>query len=170
MAKAYKDMASLAKSYEPDVDRMNRQILVGVASDLERQAHMLLDDINSLWQGYERSYTPTVYERTYATREGFSLSDLRMNMNPDKTVTVEIDLVLDEGKMWHDSIFGEGYAQGHSFMSISEGWHAPRLEARRGRIERFTYFEGVGIIDAIVRSYNTADYEFEFFFEGEKYA
>ena len=46
MTKAYDDIASLAKSYEPDVEKMNNQILAGVASDLERQARILLADIN----------------------------------------------------------------------------------------------------------------------------
>ena len=170
MAKAYKDMASLAKAYEPDVEKMNNQILVKEASELERQAHRLLADINMLWQRYEDSYQPAVYDRTGQTALGFSLSSVDIKKKTSGHVEIGIDLILEEDKMWHDSIFGDSYAQGHSFMSISEGWHAPALETYRGRIDRFTHFDGVGIIDALVRQYNTADYEFKFYFEGEEYA
>ena len=172
MAKAYDDMASLAKSYEPDVEKMNNQILAGVASDLERQARMLLGDINALWMGYENSYAPTVYRRTGRTREGFSISNSEYRMNPDGTVTMEIDLILDDGSMWHDSILGRGQPQGHSFMLISEGWRAPALESYRGDAStyRFTRFDGVGIVSSLINSYNTSEYEFKFYFEGEEYS
>ena len=108
MTRAYNDMASLAKSYEPDVEKMNNQILAGVASDLERQARLLLADINSLWQGYESSYqNPAVYIRTGRTKTGFSISNSQYRMNADGTVTMEIDLVLDDGAMWHNSELGK---------------------------------------------------------------
>lgn len=171
MTKAYNDMASLAKSYEPDVEKMNNQILAGVASDLERQAHMLLRDINSLWQGYEDSYrNPAVYVRTGRTKTGFSISNSRYKMNTDGTVTMEIDLVLSDGSMWHNSILGENQPQGHSFMLISEGWIASDLESYLGRsVDRFTRYDGYGIVDTLIRAYNTSEYEFKFYYEGEEY-
>lgn len=176
MAKAYDDMASLAKSYEPDVEKMNNQILAGVASDLERQARMLLGDINALWMGYERSYNQVLYsknnnnQRTGSTRQGFDISSVDYRMNPDGTVTMEIDLILDDGSMWHPSEFGSKYPDGHSFMLISEGWKAPKLESYLGRsVYRLTEFDGVGIISSLINSYNTSEYEFKFYFEGEEY-
>ena len=171
MTRAYNDMASLAKSYEPDVEKMNNQILAGVASDLERQARLLLADINSLWQGYENSYkNPAVYIRTGRTKTGFSISNSRYKMNADGTVTMEIDLVLDDGSMWHNSILGKNQPQGHSFMLISEGWIASDLESYLGRsIDRFTRYDGYGIVDTLIRAYNTSEYEFKFYYEGEEY-
>ena len=179
MTKAYEDMASLAKSYEPDVEKMNNQILAGVASDLERQARMLLGDINALWMGYERSYNQEMYskhnnnQRTGKTKGGFSISSADYRMNPDGTVTMEIDLILDDGAMWHQSEFRDSgsYPEGHSFMLISEGWKAPKLETYMGKsIYRLTEFDGVGIISSLIRSYNTSEYEFKFYFEGEEYS
>ena len=176
MAKRHKDMASLAKSYEPDVERMNNQILAGVASDLERQARMLLGDINALWMGYENSYQQQMYsknnqnQRTGRTREGFDISGVEYQKHTDGTITMHIDLILDDGSMWHPSEFGDNQPEGHSFMLISEGWRAPKLESYMGRsIYRLTEFDGAGIVDALVRSYNTSDYEFKFYFEGEEY-
>ena len=95
-----------------------------------------------------------------------------LGKNSDGTVTMEIDLILDDGSMWHDSILGRGQPQGHSFMLISEGWTAPALESYRGDTStyRFTRFDGVGIVSSLINSYNTSEYEFKFYFEGEEYS
>src|SRR5699024_11310115 len=108
---------------------MNNQILAGVASDLERQAHMLLRDINSLWQGYESSYqNPVVYVRTGRTKTGFSISNSEYRKNADGTVTMEIGLVLDHGSMWHDTVLGGKQPQENSYQHITQEWINRDLE------------------------------------------
>ena len=169
MTKVYKDLDSLSKSLKPEIKRLNDTIVSNEMSDIESQASRLLRDINSMWAGYENSYTPTMYERTGATKSGFSIGRPRIENEGGKPV-VKIDLILDDGSMWHDSVFGKGYSKGHSFMLISEGWRAPALEKYKGGpIYRFTYFDGVGIVDSLINEYNTNKYEFEFYYDGEEY-
>lgn len=163
--KAHKDMNSLAKSYEPDVKTMNQQILAEELSDIKRQAQSILTSINALWQGYEVSYAPQVYPATGKTSRGFDISDGTAELNPDGSVTIEIDLILKDENMWHDSLFGG--KQGHSFMLISEGWKWQNNYD--GSRYRFSEFDGVGIVDTLIREQNNSKYEFIFYFEGEEY-
>lgn len=167
MAKVYTDIRSLSESLKPEIRRLNDIAISDAMSDIESQASKLLNDVNSLWAGYERSYSPSMYVRTGATRGGFSLSDSRIVQDGLDT-KVEIDLILDDDAMYHDSIFGSHYTQGHSFMLISEGWRSARLEAYRGPIYRLTYYEGYGIIDTLVGRHNTSNYDFKFYHEGRE--
>lgn len=168
MSKVYVDLRSLSDSLKPEIKRYNDQQVGLVMSDIESQASMLLGDINALWKGYENSYAPTVYRRSGATKAGFKLSRPRVT-GSGPTTRVEIDLILDDGYMWHSSLWGGERA--HSFMSISEGWHAKGLEDYLGRsVYRFTEFDGIGIIDSLVNMYNNDKVQFKFYFEGEEYA
>lgn len=162
-------MRSLSDSLKPEIKRYNDQQVGLAMSDLKSQASMLLGDINALWRGYENSYTPSVYVRTGKTRMGFSLSEPRITGTGPST-RIEIDLILDDDMMWHDSIFGG--SKGHSFMLISEGWDAPALRAYRGGNDtyRLTTFDGVGIIDSLVNMYNNDKVQFKFYYEGKEYA
>lgn len=169
MAKVYKDLESLSKSLKPEIKRLNDQIIKVEMSKIESQALRLLRDINSMWDKYEDSYHPSTYKRTGKTKKGFSISRPVLEYENGKPV-VKVDLILDDGSMWHKSVLGKGQPQGHSFMLISEGWNAPALETYRGdSIYRFTHFDGVGIIDSLISKYDTKDYEFRFYYEGEEY-
>lgn len=161
-------MRSLSNSLKPEIKDYNDQQKGLVVSDLKSQASMLLGDINSLWKGYENSYTPTVYRRSGAVGEGFSLSEPRVT-GSGVTTKIEIDLILDDGLMWHSSLWGGQRA--HAFMSISEGWDAPALRAYRGGQDtyRLTTFDGVGIINTLIREYNNEEVEFKFYHEGIEY-
>lgn len=168
MTKVHSDLRSLSDSLKPEIKRYNDQQVGLTVSDLKSQASMLLGDINALWLGYERSYTPTVYRRTGKTKAGFSLSEPRIT-GSGPTTKIEIDLILDDDMMWHDSLF-EG-RKGHSFMLISEGWDAPGLRAYRGGNDtyRLTTFDGIGIIDSLINTYNNENFEFNFYYQGKKY-
>ena len=166
--KVHASIESLSNSLKPEIKRYNDQITQGHVSDIKSQASMLLGDVNALWKGYENSYTPTMYRRSGATRAGFSLSEPRV-VGEGQSTRVEIDLILDEGLMWHSSLWGGERA--HSFMSISEGWHAPALETYLGKeVYRFTKFDGAGIINSLVNSYNNDKVQFKFYYEGQEYA
>lgn len=169
MTKVHSDLRSLSDSLKPEIKRYNDQQVGLAVSDLKSQASMLLGDINALWRGYENSYSPTVYRRTGKTRMGFSLSDVRTTGTGPST-RIEIDLILDDEMMYHDSLFGG--SKGHSFMLISEGWDAPGLRAYRGGNDtyRLTTFDGVGIIDSLVNMYNNDKVQFKFYYEGNEYA
>lgn len=168
MNKVHSDLRSLSDSLKPEIKRYNDQQVGLAVSDLKSQASMLLGDINALWRGYENSYTPTVYRRTGKTRAGFSLSEPRVT-GSGPTTKIEIDLILDDEMMWHNSLFGGN--KGHSFMLISEGWDAPALRAYRGGNDtyRLTTFDGIGIIDSLVNMYNDENFEFNFYYQGKKY-
>ena len=170
MAKMYTDLNSLAESLKPEINRQNQQIIGSTMSELESQASRLLSDINSLWGGYLSSYQPKQYIRTGATSQGFSLSNPRIVDDMGET-KIEIDLVLDDGSMFHDSVMGSHYSQGHSFMLISEGWRwNGGLDGYKGgEVYRFTHFDGVGIVDTLINRYNTNKYDFKFYYEGEEY-
>lgn len=169
MAKIHKSISSLSDSLKPEIKRYNDQQVGLAMSDLQSQASMLLGDINALWRGYENSYTPSVYRRSGATKAGFKLSEPRVTGSGPNT-RIEIDLILDEGYMWHSSLWGG--SRGHSFMLISEGWDAPALRAYRGGNDtyRLTTFDGVGIIDSLVNMYNNDKVQFKFYYEGKEYA
>lgn len=172
MAKKHNDLNSLAKSLEPEINRLNSQILAKEKSALESQATRLLGDVNSMWQGYEKSYQPTTYRRSGAVSNGFGLSSTR-TVSEGIGVKLEVDLVLDDGYMWHGSLFGG--KRGHAFMLISEGWEwQGGLGGYKGAgnslgVEHFTYFDGIGIVDTLIKTYNTKDYDFTFYYEGEEY-
>lgn len=168
MAEVYDDLQSLSDSLKPEIDRFNQQIIAGEMSKIQSQASKLLNTVNQLWRGYENSYQPSVYIRTGATKAGFSLSEPRIVEKNGETA-IEVDLILDDGNMWHDSLWGG--RSGHSFMLISEGWDAPALRAYRGGMDtyRLTTFNGVGIIDTLITSFNTSDLEFKFYYEGQEY-
>ena len=168
MAKVYKDLESLSKSLKPEIKRLNDQIVRVEMSKIESQASRLLRDINSMWAGYESSYSPVMYNRSGATKSGFKLSPPRITSGLDGT-RVEVDLILDDDYMWHSSLFGYEKNRGHSFMLISEGWHASGLESYLGKsVYRLTEFEGVGIIDSLTSQYNDRNYEFKFYHEGQE--
>ena len=167
MAEVYKDLQSLSVALKPEISAWNSLIVAEEVSDIQSQASKLLADVQSLWNGYESSYTPSVYVRTGRTKAGFKLSEPRV-VGTGAETRVEIDLILDDDYMWHDSRFGG--SQGHSFMLISEGWDAPALRAYRGGQDtyRLTTFRGVGIISSLLQLYNTSDMEFKFYHEGQE--
>jgi len=168
MAQVHKNANSLSKSLKSEIARLNDQLLVKERSSLESQASRLLGDINALWQGYERSYKPTTYRRSGAVSNGFSLSSPR-TVSEGIGFRVEMDLILDDGYMWHSSLFGG--QRGHAFMLISEGWawRGGLSDYRGGDVYRFTYFDGIGIVDTLVNKYNTSQYDFKFYYEGQEY-
>lgn len=170
MTKVYKDLNALSESLKPEIEQYNNRLLEGYKSDLHSQASVLLRDVQNLWSGYMQSYNPVIYNRTYAVSNGFKLSEPRVvyEMGEPK---VEIDLILDDGYMWHSSLWNG--KDGHAFMLISEGWRwqtpAELTGYRGGDIYRFTHFDGVGIIDSLLSEYNKGNYEFTFYYEGEEY-
>lgn len=168
MANKHKNASSLSKSLKPEIDRLNDQLLVQERSALKSQASNLLRDINSLWQGYERSYTPTTYRRSGAVSNGFNLSNIR-TVQEGNGVRLEVDLILEDNYMWHSSLFGK--ERGHAFMLISEGWEwrGGLSDYRGGEVERFTYFDGIGIVDTLIGKYNNSNYDFDFYYEGQEY-
>lgn len=168
MAKVHSSLRSLSDSLKPEIKQYNDQLTAEHVSDLESQASSLLADINGLWSGYEASYQPAVYRRSGAVRNGFYLSEPRVTGH-GPTTKIEIDLVLDDGLMWHSSLFGGN--RGHAFMLISEGWNAPALKAYRGGEDtyRLTTFDGIGIVDTLINKYNTSNHDFQFFYEGNEY-
>ena len=168
MSKVYTSLKSLSSDLKSEVKHYNDQTINTEATDIQAQGRMLLGDLNALWSGYEASYTPSVYRRSGATKAGFKLSEPRVT-GVGVNTKVEIDLIMDAAYIWHDSLFGGNRA--HSFMSISEGWHAPGLEAYMGReIYRLTKFDGIGIIQSLINSYNNDKVQFKFYHEGNEYA
>lgn len=175
MVKKHTTVESLSNSLKPEIDRLNADILSKERSRLQSQASRLLRDVASMWAGYESSYQPNYYvdgtgRRTGQTAQGFGLSPVRLETE-GMGVRLEVDLVLDDSHMWHNSQLGDYFNQGHSFMLISEGWEwqGGIGDYRGGDVYRFTHFDGVGIVDSLIDRYNTKDYDFTFYYEGEEY-
>lgn len=102
-----------------------------------------------VWRQYLGSYKPKEYTRTRDTQRGIKLGRVR-RISPFE---YGISLEFENDLMYHESIFGSNNKEGHSLMLISEGWHSKKLEAKRGRVYRLTYFEGIDYIGRVQREY-----------------
>lgn len=171
MAKVHNNLQSLSKAVESEVNVLNNKIIADEMRRLEARASRLLHDINTMWLGYESSYKPSQYIRTGKTKSGFSLSRPIIEKDPITGGTyLTVYLILDDSAMWHNSIFGSNGTKGHSFMLISEGWRWNQASINSyGNRYRLSEFEGVGIVDALLSSYSTSEFDFKFYFEGQEY-
>lgn len=132
--------SQIEKAMEKKAEQQARKIIVKEGDKLENIARAT---VNS----YYNSYSPSVYVRTY----GFKNSVVRTGVKKVGK-TLEMSVGFDGGAV-HDSLFS-GNAQGFVPILLSNGWNAPKLEARVGKVHRFTYYGGYGIIDKIKASYN----------------
>lgn len=102
-----------------------------------------------LWRKYLASYQPTQYVRTRKSQRGIKLGKVKQ-ISPNQW---GIELTWENSLMYHDSIF-KNNPKGHSVMLISDGWHSRKLEARIGRVDRLTYFEGTGYLYKVYKEWN----------------
>lgn len=116
---------------------------------LEMEGRRLKYIAVKVWRRYLASYQPKAYVRTRDTQRGIKLGRVH-RISPFE---FGIRLEFENDLMYHDSIFGKSHPKGHSLMLISDGWHSEKLERKRGRVHRLTYFEGIDYIGQVKRAY-----------------
>lgn len=109
----------------------------------------------SIWSEYIESFEPKQYVRTGNSEKAIRLGRVK-KISDDE---FGIELTFDDDLAYHPSVVmnkSRTNREGHSFMLISEGWHASKLEDKIGRrVERFTYFEGINYIGRVKEAFNS---------------
>jgi hypothetical protein len=105
-----------------------------------------------MWRRYLASYKPKEYVRTRKSQKSIQIRSKLIRL-PNNELGMEI--TWENDLAWHDSVVPKSSKKGHSIVLISEGWHSVKLEKiLKGAVYRFTYYEGWGYLDKVIREYD----------------
>ena len=122
---------------------------------LQKEGRKLERIAKSEWRKYLNSYSPKEYIRTGRSEKAIKLNNVKQVSSDE----LGIELTWQNDLVYHDSVlYKKGYTsknkKGHSVMLISRGWHSVKLEKKlKRRIYRFTYYQGSGYIDNVIKRY-----------------
>lgn len=122
-----------------------------VKQNLEMAIDYLYNCLNNYIREYYLSYRPNVYKRTYDFRDSLYAENFvhaRVVGN-----RIEMSISFRDSMSYHTNIFNDH--KSYIPALINFGWSAPKLESMtRGRVHRFTYYEGYHFIEKAIRMFN----------------
>ena len=144
------------KITKSDIDAQFQNMGEEEAIALLRKEGKRLERIaRGIWSEYIETFEPKQYVRTYDSEKAIRLGRVK-KISEDE---FGIELTFDDDYAYHPSIIknkSKTHKEGHSFMLISEGWNASKLEERIGRsVYKLTYFEGINYIGRVKEAFNS---------------
>lgn len=103
-----------------------------------------------VWDSILEKPQPNVYIRTGKSLQAIKLGKPVLQENG----RYSISLTWDNDLAYHDSVIDKtNQPKGHAIWLISEGWNAPRLEAKIGRVPRFTNYKQTNYLEKVMNEY-----------------
>lgn len=106
-----------------------------------------------VWDSIQEKPLPSRYVRTENSIRALELGKPILQENGRYAISLSWKNDLAYHDSWVHNANGKKQPKGHAIWLISEGWNAPRLEARIGKRERFTNYKETEYLDRVIKEY-----------------